>query len=125
MPSVNKSLFPPRASSVAELDAVWIETYWRVVEGCLGKVFGKSDIEAQKAVTRMRSRMTGLSESAALLIYHDSPLQIASMLAGASNRELTEQELLAYDTFWRYDEKDDRPTREQILQVRRTSSKAD
>jgi hypothetical protein len=99
-------------------DPKGIVHYWKMVEACLRVVFGKSDTEAHKAVAKMRARTEELSEPAALLLYHDSPLQIASILAGASDRELTEQELLAYDKLWNPNMKD-RPSREQILQVRR------
>jgi hypothetical protein len=108
MPSGEQTLPSRTASTMADLDPKWIVRYWRAVEACLREVFGKSE---------------ELSESAALLLYHDSPLQIASILAGASDRELTEQELLAYDKLWNPNVKD-RPSREQILQVHRLMPKA-
>jgi hypothetical protein len=70
----------------------------------------------------MQAREGELSDRAALLVYHDAPLQIASILAGASHRALTEEELLAYDKLWNPNVKD-RPSREQILRVHRLTPK--
>ena len=123
MPSGEKNFPSRRATTVADLDPKWIVRYWNVVEACLREVFRKSDKEAHNAVVKMRARSEELSEPVALLIYHDSPLQIASILAGASHRELTEQELLAYDKFWDPNMKD-RPSREQTLKVHRHTPRA-
>jgi hypothetical protein len=123
MPSGEKTLHSRRASKIADLDPKSIAGYWQFVELCLRQVFGKSATEAHKATVKMQARTEGLSEPAALLLYHDSPLQIASILAGASHRELTEQELLAFDKLWNPNMKD-RPSREQILRVHRLMPKA-
>ena len=123
MASGEKTFHSHRVSKVAELDSKWIDRYWAGVELCLRKVFRKSDTEARKAAATMRARTDELSEPATLLLYHDSPLQVAAILAGASDRGLTEEELLAYDKLWPSDSKD-RPTREQILQVHKLKTKA-
>jgi hypothetical protein len=123
MPSSEKTLPSRTASTIADLDPKLIASYWTGVEVCLREVFGKSDTEAHRAAERMRARTEKLSEGAALLIYHDSPLQIASILAGASHRELTEQELLAFDKLWDPN-MTDRPSREQILRVQRHMPRA-
>src|SRR4051794_39038343 len=88
------------ASKPAELDPRWIEFYWQVVEACLQRVFGKSSRDSKDLVLKMQARMKDLPEQALLLLYHDAPLQTASILAGASGRELSDQELLAYDKLW-------------------------
>ncbi len=119
MPSGEKAFSQRTASQTADLDPNWIEPWWKVVEISLQEVFGKSHREALEAIARLRIQAKELSEPAQLLMYHDSPLQIASLLAGVSNRELTEQELLAYDKLWGPDTPS-HPTREQILQVHRT-----
>lgn len=118
MPSDEKTLHSRRADTMADLDPEWVARYWKIVETCLCEVFEKSDTEARKAVEKMQARTEQLSEPAALLVYHDSPLQIASILAGAAHRELTEKELLVFDKLWNPDMKD-RPSREQILKVQR------
>jgi hypothetical protein len=119
MPSGEEKTFPSRtASRSADLDPKLIDSYWQLVEKSLRKVFGKSDKEAYEAVVKMRHKAAELPEPARLLIYHDTPLQIASILAGASHRALTENELLAYNKLWRYPpDVKDRPSREQMLRV--------
>jgi hypothetical protein len=122
MPAGEKTLPPHSVSTIAALDPKYIQKYWVAVEVCLRNVFGKSEKEAHNAVAKMQAREEGLSDRAALLTYHDSPLQIASILAGASHRALTEEELLAYDKLWNPNVTD-RPSREQILQVHRFTPK--
>jgi hypothetical protein len=122
MPSGEKTLPTPRVSVIAELPPEDIKRYWMIVERCLRDVFKKSDKEAHNAVVKMLARTGEMSDSAALLVYHDSPLQIASILAGASQRPLTEEELLAYDKLWNPNLAD-LPSREQILQVHRFTPK--
>ena len=119
MPSGERALHSRTASTLADLDPKFIAGYWKFVERCLLDVFGKSDAEARRAVARMQDRTEGLSEPAALLVYHDSPVQTASILAGASRRELTEEELLAYDKLLNNPNRTDRASREQILRVHR------
>jgi hypothetical protein len=124
MPSGKKETLHSRtASTTADLDPKWVVHYWQSVETCLRQVFGKSQTEAHKATLKMQARTKELPEPTALLLYHDSPLQIASILAGASHRELTEQELLAYDKLWDPNMKD-RPSREEILKVHRHTPRA-
>jgi hypothetical protein len=114
---------PSAITRAGELDKNYPELYWRFVVACLHRVFKLSDVEAQESVKRMRTKAAELSDEATLYLYHDSPLQIASVLAGAARRPLTEEELLAYDKLWG-ESTADRPTREQILKVHTQSPKA-
>jgi hypothetical protein len=118
MPSGDKTFSQSTISTTAELDPRWVSAYWKYVELFLREVFQKSEREARDSIARLQGRMESFSDSAALLLYHDSPLQTAAILSGASERALTDQELLAYDELWA--NAPDRPSQEQILQVHRT-----
>jgi hypothetical protein len=114
MPSKEKALSSRAISKVSDFHPDFVNVFWSCVERCLREAFGKSESEARQAVVEMRERMNGLSEEAVLLVYHDSPIQIAANLAGAANRPLTEKELLAYDDILNAGRKD-RPSRDEIL----------
>jgi hypothetical protein len=124
MPSGERALSIRAVSSVADLDEETVEMFWRVVEASMTRVFAKSDKEARNAVLNLRQRMLEESREAALLFYHDSPLQIASILAGAAYRPLTDEELLAYDKIFQHSASKDRPSQEQLLRVHRPAPKA-
>jgi hypothetical protein len=120
MPSGEKITPPSPATTIFDLDPDYISTYWRFLEVCLREVFHRHD--ADSAVSRLRERVRELPANDALFVYHDSPLQTAALLAGAADRPLTDEELLAYDALTNSNRKD-RPTREQVLRVHRLSPK--
>lgn len=126
MPSGERTLLSPSRSisSVEDLDEKTVKMFWQVVEVSMQRVFGKSNKEASQAIQALRDRMRGEKSGESLLIYHDSPLQIASILSGAAYRPLTDEELLAYDKLWHNPDAKDRPSREQLLQINRPSPKA-
>lgn len=109
------------ASTRADLSPQFMTDYWSFVEICLHKVFHRSKHDAHQAVQNMQKRVKELPHNGDLFVYHDSPLQTASILAGASLRELSEEELLAYDALTN-SKIPDRPTREQVLRVYRGSN---
>jgi len=90
------------------------------------RVFHQSAIEPNFAVTRMRTNLEQkkddkageIGPDSALAVYHDAPLQIAAILAGASQRLLTEDELIAYEALLgEGKDLDKRPSREEILKA--------
>jgi hypothetical protein len=117
MPSSEKTLPLRAASEVSDFSPDFISSHWKAVEACLREVFKKSDSEAQDAVLKMRHRVSELSQQAALLVYHDSPLQTAATLAGAADRGLTPEELLAWEKILN-SRRNDRPSRDDILKAR-------
>lgn len=121
MPSDDKAQRLRWAESAADLEDHFKNDFWKDVDRCLRDVFRMSDADTQKALARMYSEVEKLADAAALLFFHDSPLQVASVLAGASQRPLTGQELLAYDKLCA---DLDRPSREQVLEVHGVVSKA-
>ena len=68
------------ATKVDDLDKHYVDGYWNLVKRCLKEVFGKTEREATNSVRDFRSRTTDLTEENRLLIYHNSPLQIAAAL---------------------------------------------
>jgi hypothetical protein len=115
MPSRENTLSPsPAVSKVADLHPRFVEGYWEIVRRCLREAFEKSEAEADQAIKRVRERMGKLSDEATLLMYHDSPIQVAANLAGVANRPLTAEELLAYDEILNAQRKD-RPDRDEVL----------
>jgi hypothetical protein len=117
MPSNEKVVPASRAvNKVSDLHPNFVNNFWTFVELCLREVFDKSGNEAHQAVQRVRERMNRLSEEAILLMYHNSPIQIAANLAGAANRPLTAKELLAYDNLLNKN-RVDRPSRDEVLQA--------
>ena len=111
---------PRTAATGADLPRQFMTNYWSFVEVCLQKVFHRSKHDAHLAVQNLQKRVKDLPDNGDLFVYHDSPLQTASILAGASLRELSEDELLAYDALLN-SKNPDRPTREQVLRVYRGS----
>ncbi|MHC2435735.1 hypothetical protein [Bradyrhizobium sp. USDA 4451] len=109
---------PRSAATRADLSPQFMADYWSFVEVCLHKVFHQSEHDAHQAVQNMRKRVEELPDNGDLFVYHDSPLQTAAVLAGASLRELSEEELLAYDSLVN-GQNPDRPTRDQVLDVYR------
>jgi hypothetical protein len=109
---------PRPTQRAAEIDPGWHERYGRQVVSCLRDVFGLTQIEAQNAVDHFWKKIADLSDDAQLLIYRDSPLHTASILAGASDRQLNEQEVLAYDVLCKSERRNaDTPSMYQVLQV--------
>ena len=96
MPSFEKN-----ASVVAEggadLDRSQVREFWALVRRCLSEVFHMPPDDAEIAIAELDKRMDSLSKDAVLLMYHNSPLQVAANLAGAGSRKLTAAEELAYD----------------------------
>lgn len=123
MPSGEKAPMPSPASAISDLNPKAVELYWQIVELCLREVFKRPTPAAREAVEKMREETDALPGQEALFVYHDSPLQTASILAGAASRELTDEELLDYDKLWQQ-HVDDRPSEKQILQVARHELKA-
>lgn len=118
MPTDEKA--PQAAERLTDLDRTMIVRFWKTVARCLRDVFKLDDREARLATSRMQTEVERLPAATALMFYHDSPLQVASILAGASDHPLTAQELIDYDDLCGGK---DRPSRDEILDVHGIASK--
>ncbi len=116
MPSQQKAAPLRSAGKIADLAPDYLPQYWSWVEECLREVFHKSKAEIQQAVQRSREGFGKAPDDEALMLYHTSPLQLAAILAGVTDRPLTADELLAYAKLQNR-RRADRPSPDEILQA--------
>jgi hypothetical protein len=79
-----------------ELDPRQLEAYWALVKRCLKEIFGKTEQEVEASFQDLRSRFESIPREDWLFFYHNSPLQVAANLAGASSRPLSPDEKVKY-----------------------------
>jgi hypothetical protein len=96
------------ATKFEQLDFQKLEEYRNLVGRCLTEIFGKTEREARISIGILEDRGKSLTEENMILLYHNSPLQIAANLAGASSRPLTTDEKLKYIAIIN-EKRDDRP----------------
>ncbi|WP_146006573.1 hypothetical protein [Bradyrhizobium forestalis] len=103
------------AKSVGDLDQSAKNEFWGLVRRTLVEVLGKSERDADTEIESLTERLDALSHDDALMIYHNSPIQVAANLAGVDG-PLTAQQELAYDDIMnRGRPASERPTEKEVL----------